>query len=124
MTNPANEASSIDWDFTLDTIIGGRCILFLGPELYTSADGKKVEDALLDFLQYPENGDILNYYPSEGLFLFKNKGAQTKTYYKIKNFFQQSFPDAEELLEIRDACDFFAGCASSITTQVNRTSTE
>lgn len=95
----ADAASDIDWEFTLDTIQEGKCILFLGPELYTSASGKKLDEALLEFLQYPDNNDILNYYPADDLFLFKNKGAQTKTYYKIKNFYQQSFPETEKLLE-------------------------
>lgn len=99
MPDSTSTALSIDWDFTLDTIKEGKCILFLGPELYTSSSGKKLDDALLEFLDYPNNEDILNYYPEEGLFLFKNKGAQTMSYYKIKNFFQQSFPEAEELLE-------------------------
>lgn len=95
----SNDALGIDWEFTLDTIREGKCILFLGPELYTSSSGKKLDELLLEFLQFPDNSDILNYYPSDDLFLFKNKGAQTKTYYKIKNFYQQSFPETEELLE-------------------------
>lgn len=99
MSNTTTEGLSIDWDFTLDTIRDGRCILFLGPELFTTTSGKKLNESLLEFLQHPENDDILNYYPAEDLFLFKNKGAQTKTYYKIKNFFQQSFPEAERVLE-------------------------
>lgn len=99
MSNHTDGALSIDWDFTLDTIREGKCILFLGPELYTTKDGKKLEEAMLAFLQYPNNEDILNYYKEEDLFLFKSKGAQTKTYYKLKNFFQQSFPEAEKILE-------------------------
>lgn len=99
MTNTTDDLMGIDWEFTLDTIREGKCILFLGPEIYTSSSGKKLDESLLDFLQYPDNGDILNYYKTEDLFLFKNKGAQTKTYYKIKNFYQQSFPEAEALLE-------------------------
>lgn len=99
MSATISDTSSIDWDFTLDTIREGKCILFLGPELYTTTDGKKLGEAMLEFLQYPGNSDILNYYPEEDLFLFKNKGAQTKTYYKIKSFFQQSFPEAEKILE-------------------------
>ncbi|MFK7808290.1 MAG: SIR2 family protein [Saprospiraceae bacterium] len=99
MTNITNDTMGIDWEFTLDTIREGKCILFLGPEVFTSSEGKKLDEAMLDFLQFPNNPDILNHYPEEDLFLFKNKGAQTKSYYKIKNFYQQSFPEAEKILE-------------------------
>ena len=99
MKKTRNNTVRIDWDFTLETIREGKCILFLGPELFTSSQGKKLSETMLEHLDYPNNPDILNYYPSEDFFLFKNKGAQTKSYYKIKSFYQQSFPEAEKHLE-------------------------
>ncbi len=97
---PPESTTKFDWDFTIDTIRSGKCILFLGPELYTSSEGKKLHEALLSFLKYPDNDDIAKYYQGENLFLFNNKGAKTKTYYKIKNFYaQQSFPEAQKIFE-------------------------
>jgi len=90
---------SIDWNFTLQTLQEGRCIIFLGPELFTNNQNKKLGESLSDYLQVGKNEDIEKYYQAEELFLFKNNGAQTKTYYKIKNFYQQSFPETETLLK-------------------------
>ncbi len=91
--------ATIDWDFTLQTLQEGRCIIFLGPELFTTYQGITINESLVNYLQVAENEDIEEYYPSEELFLFKSNGAQTKAYYKIKNFYKSDFPETKILLE-------------------------
>ena len=32
--------ATINWELTIDTIQSGKCILFLGPEVFTNAEGE------------------------------------------------------------------------------------
>lgn len=93
------QANLIDWDFILDTIQEEKCILFLGPELYTNAQNQQLDDALNTYLNIEHNKDIQTYYQEDNLFLFSSRAKKTKTFYKIKNFYNQSFPEAEMLFQ-------------------------
>lgn len=99
MEYPKNNTSPIDWDFIIETIREEKCILFLGPELFTDSNGIQMEDRLIDFLNIEENPDIQSYYPQDNLFLFTSRGRKTKTYYKIKNFFQGEFTEAQTIFK-------------------------
>ena len=95
----AGPSVAVDWDITLQTIQEEKCVLFLGPDLFTRPDGKRLEQQLTEYLDVDNNPDILKYYQEEDLFLFSSKAAKTKTYYKLKAFFQQEFPHVEALFE-------------------------
>jgi hypothetical protein len=82
-----------DWEFILDTINNEKCILLIGPEVCLSETGKQYDQALLDFLNVNESENILSYYDRDGLFLFRDGIAKTRSYYKIKDFFKQEFKD-------------------------------
>lgn len=88
----------IDWDVIVQTIREEKCILCIGPEIFADGKGKKLEDLLLTEFDIPNNPDIRNYYPQDGLFLFKTEEAKTRFYYKLKRFYDGSFPSAENLL--------------------------
>lgn len=87
----------VDWDIIVQTIKEEKCILCLGPEIFTESENRKLEDLLNDSL-IESNPDIRNYYPGDGLFLFNSEEGKTRFYYKLKRFYDQSFPATEELL--------------------------
>ena len=89
----------IDWDIIIETIQEKKCVLFIGPEIFFPENGGSLNEELIQFLDLPNNSDIRKYYEEVGLFLFPDGKAKTKTYYRIKKFFNQSFPDAEGLFE-------------------------
>ncbi len=91
--------SEIDWDFVLSTIQDEKCILFLGPEIFTDEEGHRLEDKLFTSLDLENNQDIQKYYKEDNLFLFNSRARKTKLFYKIKNFYQQDFPEARAIFE-------------------------
>lgn len=93
-----NQLPQIDWDLTLDTILNGKCILFLGPEVFTSSGGQTLDEQLLHYIGAREDPAIKVY--QDGLFFFRIKQQRTQTYLKIRRFFQESsFPEATQLFE-------------------------
>lgn len=89
---------TIDWDLTLDTILHGNCILFLGPEVFTTADGKTLDEQLLDYIGAKEDPEVKVY--QDGLFFFRMKQKRTQTYLKIRRFFQESsFASTNQLFQ-------------------------
>jgi len=88
----------IDWEFILSTLKDEKCILFIGPEIFTSPNGERLEDRLREYLDLNQNNDIQTYYRDDNLFLFKSRACKTKTFYKIRNFYQQDFPEAKKIL--------------------------
>ncbi len=92
------EPPIIDWELTLDTILAERCILFLGPEIFTSAEGQTLDDQLLTYIGAAADPDLKVY--QDGLFFFRMRQKRTETYLKIRRFFQQEeFPEANALFE-------------------------
>jgi hypothetical protein len=66
-----------------------EAIVFLGPEILTSEQGKGIYDALFEQLAETRKDAILDFYPKEGLFLFKqemHKGAYVR---QIKQHFSK-----------------------------------
>jgi hypothetical protein len=81
-------SNQIDWEFVLGTLETGRCVLFIGPETATDEAGVPLPAALAAHLDPGQNPNILQHYPEEGLFLFQDAISKTKTYYRIKKFYQ------------------------------------
>lgn len=89
---------SIDWDLTVDTILAGKCILFMGPEVFTNSKGEKLEQRMLKYLAVDADPDVKVY--GDGLFFFRVKQKRTETYLKIRRFFQEeNFPEGDALFE-------------------------
>ena len=95
----SGKANTVDWDVIIQTIKDEKCILCLGPEIYRDQDGKMLEDQMVEFLQVEQNSDIRNFYPQEGVFLFNSEEGRTHIYYKLRRFFENSFSEAEKILE-------------------------
>ncbi len=89
--------SNINWDFILDTIRDQKCVLFVGPGLYTNKDGQTIEQRLINYLEVDKNRNVDNYYPEENLFLFSSRAKKTKAFYQIRHFYHEKFPEAENI---------------------------
>jgi len=88
---PDIELKSIPWESLKNAIKKQRCVLFLGPELSISKNGKPITEQLLKHIDYKNNRDIL-YYPSDELFLFRNNLSKVDTYEKMEAFFNNIEP--------------------------------
>ncbi|MEL6718089.1 MAG: SIR2 family protein [Bacteroidota bacterium] len=86
----------MNWDLTIDTIQNGKCILFLGPELFTNAQGERLEERLLSYLQVAEDEQVRVY--EDGLFFFKDPTRHTLISYNIRQFFEQENLDEAKVL--------------------------
>ncbi|MEM9885036.1 MAG: SIR2 family protein [Bacteroidota bacterium] len=88
----------MNWDLTIDTIQNGKCILFLGPELFTNAQGERLEARLLSYLNIVKDEQVRIY--EDGLFFFKDPTRHTLIAYKIRQFFEQEqLSEAQTLFE-------------------------
>jgi hypothetical protein len=58
-----------------------------------------LEDQLAAYIRESLNGDIQNFYSRDGLFLFQSEEGKTRTYYKIKTFFDKPFEEAEAIFD-------------------------
>lgn len=93
-TNPPNPArpQPIDWDFLLDNIREGKCLLVLGDEVFTNETGETAHTRLLKSLDLPNNQYVKRYYKGEDFFLFDQKQSRTLFTHQIKRFYKQEQP--------------------------------
>jgi len=89
----------IDWEFITETIKNEKCILFIGPELFKDENGLTLEEQMSKYLDVGNNEDIQKFYKDDGLFFFTSGTQKTKSYYKIKKFYNQAFPQSKVIFE-------------------------
>lgn len=89
-----------DWNFVIDTIRRNKCVLFVGPQVYTDKDGITLEDALCRALdaRNPDNPLIRSYY-RDGFFLFRENKFKSRVISQIRQFYSQPFPAAEGIFD-------------------------
>lgn len=88
----------IQWDFIADKILKEQCVLVLGPEVFTvSGMGHSCKEALLNYLDVPNNPNIYRYYPDDEFFLFDQSYKRTLTCHQIRSFYQDQRPNADLL---------------------------
>ena len=97
MTSSNKNITDIDWGFITETIKNEKCILFIGAELFRDENDLTLEEQMSKYLDVDKNPDIQNFYKDDGLFLFTSGTKKTKSYYKIKKFYNQRFPKSEAI---------------------------
>lgn len=95
----AADTKALDWDFIVDTILAKRCVLFLGPELFINEKGANLFEQIQVQIGVKDNPNVPAVYTGEELFRFSSASAKTRSYYKLKNFFEQDFPALTPLLD-------------------------
>ena len=90
VSNPYISMSQIDWELIIETIKDERCVLLIGPEFPKITSGKGVIDALLEFLDLPNDRHLsdLKFYPKDELFHYQDPIQRTRLYFKVKSFYR------------------------------------
>lgn len=84
--------TDFDWDFVLDKIQEEKCVLVLGPELYTDEQGETYHRQLINHLTPQNNPNIYRHYEVDDFFLFDDQFKRTLTCHQIKRFYQNKEP--------------------------------
>lgn len=94
-------ALQTDWNFIADTIRRKKCVLFIGPQVYTDKNGVHLEEALCRSLdaRNPQHPYIQSFYDQDGFFLFRENKFRTRVISQLRNFYNGNFPEAEAILE-------------------------
>ena len=90
--------SNIDWTDILETLQDEKCALFIGSSAYQFAGDFSMDFALIKWLK--ENKDYKKWvrlYKSDGFFLFKKNRYKRKIISAMREFYNQSFPETEQL---------------------------
>jgi len=89
---PNTTTVAIDWSFILDKLRREQCLLVLGPEAYTGADGITHREQLLRQLDIGNNPNIVRHYADDDLFLFDQPYKRTLVCHQIQSFYEQAQP--------------------------------
>ncbi|WP_099151071.1 SIR2 family protein [Flavilitoribacter nigricans] len=92
--------STFDWEDILDALQEEKCILFLGPGVFRTTDGRMLESQLYEELEvnHPEHPYIRTFYEDDGFFLFREDHFKRKVIRRIRRFFQEPLILADEVL--------------------------
>lgn len=90
---------TINWEFIIDKLNAGQCLLVIGPEAYRGTDGSILHDELIRQLALPANENIQKYYEEDGFFLFDDPYKRTLACHEIKAFYRSVQP-TDILLQI------------------------
>jgi len=85
----------MDLQLLVETIKADKCVLLLGPEIITTETGQNFHSALIEYLNIPENKNIIKYYENDDFFLFNQKDElknRMSVFFKIKSFYQTTKP--------------------------------
>jgi len=91
MNNHTN-LKPIDWDYLLDKIREKECLLILGHEAFSNAQGVTAQSRMTQSLDLSKNVYIKRHYPSEDFYLFDHKSSRTQFCYQIKRFYKNEKP--------------------------------
>lgn len=94
-------ALQTDWNFITDTIRRKKCVLFIGPQVYTNKNGVHLEEALCRAVdaRNPQHPYIQSFYDQDGFFLFRENKFRTRVISQLRDFYNSPFPDAEAIFE-------------------------
>ncbi len=82
----------IDWDFLLAQIRDEKCLLIVGHEIFSDAQGETVQSRLIKYLDLSTNPHIKRYYSGEDFYLFDHKSHRTQFCHQIKKFYRGERP--------------------------------
>ena len=93
-----NPLAGINWDDLLDTLSDEKCVIFFGSGAYEAPGGGNIEAALSAWLD-AENPDHphIRLYNADGFYLFRMNKYKRRVIARIREFYNQPFPETEEL---------------------------
>lgn len=87
---------TIDWNITIKTILQEKCILVVGPEVFT-VDQNPIEKQLRDSLMISSDNAITEY--EDGLYFFKEPSYKTRFCYRLEDFYENKFETTKGLFD-------------------------
>jgi len=81
----------INWNLLLHELTTGKCILCIGPDIYYSAEGIRIEQKLADTLRQKSSELGLRVY-EDGWFHYLKDGDELATWFEIKQFYETQLP--------------------------------
>ena len=88
---------NIKWNALIDAIERERCVLCIGPGVFTNGEGKKLEEQFIDYLQQSgELDDDIICYP-DGLFYFRRESKRNHVVSDFRRFFKGAFPELDDI---------------------------
>lgn len=97
-------SEDVNWDVILDSIRGERCVLCVGPGVYTE-DGQTLEQRLTSYLRHHAERLKIRVY-DDGWFHYLPGSNVIEPHSRVKAFFRQPFPRAERIFSLLASIKF------------------
>jgi len=81
--------STLDWSITIKTILQEKCILVIGPEVFTDNKCTTIEEQINRELELRNDKMVQQY--SDGLYFFREPSHKTRFCYKLEDFYDKDF---------------------------------
>lgn len=85
----------INWDILLHELETGKCVLCVGPDVFSAADNERMERALADTLRARSHELGIRVY-DDGWFHYLPQRDEVATWFQIKRFYDTQLPPAPE----------------------------
>ena len=91
----------INWDILLHELESGKCVLCVGPDVFSMTDEARLENKLADTLRQKQKSDNLGIHVYEdGWFHYLKERDELATWFIIKQFYERQLPsDADALFQ-------------------------
>ena len=86
---------ALEWEILLDGLQSGKCILCLGPDLYSLSGDDRLEHRLAKTLGDHQDELGIRVY-DDGWFHYLNQRDEMSTYYLIKRFYENQLPSSAD----------------------------
>lgn len=87
----------INWDILLHELESGKCILCVGPDVYSKAEGVRLEQKLADTLRQKSDALGIRVY-DDGWFHYLKERDELATWFSIKQFYETQLPPDSDAL--------------------------
>ena len=87
----------INWDILLHELESGKCILCVGPDVYSKAEGVRLEQKLADTLRQKSDALGIRVY-DDGWFHYLKERDELATWFSIKQFYETQLPPDSDTL--------------------------
>ena len=82
---------ALNWDILLHELESGKCILCVGPDIFSQSDEERVEKKLAEMLRLHSDTLGIRVY-DDGWFHYLKDRDELGTWFTIKNFYEQQLP--------------------------------
>ncbi len=89
----------VQWDSLFHSLENERCILCIGPDILNPPTGERLEQQLAAYLRENEKQLKITVY-DDGWFHYQPGATELSPYMKVKSFYEQPHPWAEELMSL------------------------